>query len=65
MYAQGFSWAMHGVAPEVLSALDTMLPEILKTHLPAARAAFAARCERVWGTAKAGATRTPIPDDVA
>jgi len=65
LYAQGFSWGMHGVAPDVLSALDAMLPDALKTRLPAARGAFAARCERVWGTAKAGAARTPIPDDVA
>ncbi|HEX5099909.1 MAG TPA: hemerythrin domain-containing protein [Polyangiaceae bacterium] len=65
MQAQGFSWGMHGIAPEVLSALDAMLPDTLKTRLPAARAAFAARCERVWGTAKVGAARTPIPDDVA
>ena len=27
----------------------------------AARAAFDARCERVWGSARAGAARTPIP----
>lgn len=65
LQAQGFSWGMHGVAPEVLSALDAMLPDALKTRLPEARAAFAARCERVWGTARAGAARTPIPDDVA
>jgi len=65
MYAQGFSWAMHGIAPEVLTALEPMLPEALRTRLGPARAAFAARCERAWGTAKAGAARTPIPDDVA
>jgi hypothetical protein len=65
IYAAGFSWGMHGVAPDVLAALDTMLPDALKTRLPAARAAFAARCERVWGTRGAGAARTPIPDEVA
>jgi iron-sulfur cluster repair protein YtfE (RIC family) len=65
LYAQGFSWAMHGVAPEVLTALEPMLPEALKTRLAPARAAFAARCERVWGTSKAGAAWTSIPDDVA
>lgn len=65
LYAQGFSWAMHGIAPEVLTALEPMLPDALKVRLAPARAAFDARCERVWGTAKAGAARTPIPDDVA
>jgi hemerythrin-like domain-containing protein len=62
MYAQGFAWAMNGVAPEVLVQVQKMLPENLLAKLPAARAAFDARCERVWGTAKAGASRTPIPD---
>ncbi len=62
MYAQGFSWAMHGIAQEVLDRVHDMLPEILRTKLPSARAAFAARCEHVWGSARAGATRTPIPD---
>jgi hemerythrin-like domain-containing protein len=65
MYAQGFSWAMHGIAPDVLTALDVMLPEALKTRLPTARAAFEARCERAWGNVPVGAARTPIPDEVA
>jgi hemerythrin-like domain-containing protein len=63
LYAQGFSWAMHGIAPEVLTALDGLLPESLRSRVPAARAAFEARCQRVWGTAVAGAARTPIPDE--
>jgi hemerythrin-like domain-containing protein len=65
LYAQGFAWAMEGIAPEVLSALDVMLPEALKSRLPAARAAFAARCERAWGSAKAGSARTAIPDEIS
>jgi hypothetical protein len=40
-----------------------MLPESLTSRLPDAKVAFAARCERAWGTAKAGAARTPIPDE--
>jgi hypothetical protein len=52
MYAQGFSWSLHGIDPEVVTAIMGMLPAILTSKLPAARAAFAARCERVWGTAK-------------
>jgi hypothetical protein len=63
MYAQGFAWAMHGVAPEVLEQVYKMLPEILVAKLPEAQAAFAARCERVWGITKAGATRTSLPSD--
>jgi hemerythrin-like domain-containing protein len=62
MYAQGFSWAMHGIAPEVLAKLDAMLPEALKTRLPAARAHFDSRCVRVWGTAACGSATTPIPN---
>lgn len=62
MYAQGFAWSSHGVAPDVVAQVFALLPDILSSRLPAARAAFEARCERVWGTAEAGATRTPLPD---
>jgi hypothetical protein len=55
---------MNGIAPEVLERVYEMLPENLRARLPAARAAFEARCERVWGSAKAGAARTPIPDEL-
>ncbi len=61
MYAQGFAWAMQGIAPDVLRQVEQMLPETLVARLPEARAAFDARCERVWGSAAAGAARTPIP----
>ncbi len=61
MYAQGFSWAMDGIAPDVLEQVYAMLPATLRTKLPAARTAFEARCERVWGSSKAGSSRTPIP----
>lgn len=61
LYAQGFSWAMNGIAPDVLEQVYKILPANLLARLPAARAAFDTRCERVWGTAKAGAARTPIP----
>jgi hemerythrin-like domain-containing protein len=64
MYADGFSWSLHGLAPEVVKALDVMLPENVKTKLPAARVAFEERCVRVWGNAKVGASRTPIPEGV-
>jgi hemerythrin-like domain-containing protein len=64
-FAQGFAWASHGIADEVLQRLDEMLPPALTERLPAARAAYEARCEAVWGTAKAGAARTPIPDRTA
>jgi hypothetical protein len=53
---------MQGIAPDVLDQVHAMLPENVFVRLPAARAAFDARCERVWGSAKAGAARTPIPD---
>jgi len=61
LYAQGFAWAMHGIAPEVLEKVSAMLPESIVRRLPDARAAFEERCVRVWGTARAGAARTPIP----
>jgi len=64
MYADGFAWSMHGLAADVVDKLYDMLPANVLERLPAARAAFAARCERTWGTAKAGAARTPIPDPI-
>ena len=62
MYAKGFAWAMHGIAPGVLEQVYTMLPPVLKEKLPAARAAFDARCDRVWGPLPPLASRTPIPE---
>jgi hemerythrin-like domain-containing protein len=63
MYAQGFAWAMHGIAPDVLERVHAMLPEGIISRLPDAQVAFAARCERAWGITKGGASRTPIPDE--
>jgi hemerythrin-like domain-containing protein len=65
MYAEGFAWAMHGVAPRVVERVHALLPETLLEKLPTARAAFAQRYERVWGVTKTGASETPIPDDAA
>jgi hypothetical protein len=62
MYADGFAWATFGVAPEILEQINCMLPAALVERLPAARAAFAERCVRVWGTAETGASRTSVPD---
>ena len=60
-YAHGFSWSLQGLAPDVVEQILALLPGNLTSRLPAARAAFDARCERVWGAAAAGAARTPIP----
>jgi hemerythrin-like domain-containing protein len=62
LYAQGFAWSSHGIAEDVLARVGAMLPEALAAKLPAARVAFAARCERVWGPTQPGASRTAIPD---
>jgi len=62
MFAEGFAWSTHGIAPDIVARLHEILPAALVERLPAARAAFRARCERVWGTAEAGASRTPVPD---
>jgi hypothetical protein len=68
MYAQGFAWSAEGVADEVLGHVFALLPPVLTTRLPAARAAFADRCARAWGPARSGASgasRTSIPDWLA
>lgn len=62
MYADGFSWSMQGIAPEVLETVRKMLPDILIAKLPAAQAKFEARSERVWGTYTVGSATTPVPE---
>jgi hypothetical protein len=61
MYAQGFAWSTHGIAPAVLERVYDMLPKALVDQLPSARAAFEARCVRAWGSAKTGASTTSVP----
>ncbi len=63
MYADGFSWSMQGIAPEVLDTVRTLLPEILLAKLPAAQSAFEERSERVWGAYTVGSATTSIPND--
>lgn len=61
MYAQGFAWSSQGVASEVLTRLVEMLPEALAQRLPAARAEFAARWQRVWRDEAVGSATTSVP----
>jgi iron-sulfur cluster repair protein YtfE (RIC family) len=61
LYAEGFAWSMQGIAPEVLGEVQKLLPEILLTKLPAARAEFEARSKRVWGKYEVGSATTPVP----
>jgi iron-sulfur cluster repair protein YtfE (RIC family) len=62
LYAQGFAWSSYGVSPEVLARVDAILPESLTARLPRARAAFAERYVRVWGSPREGASSTSVPD---
>lgn len=62
MYAQGFAWSLHGIAPEVVAEVCKLLPEALTSKLPAARAAFDERCRAAFGITEAGNSRTPIPE---
>lgn len=64
VYAQGFAWSMHGIAADIRTKVYALLPEVLTARLPAALRAYDERCERVWGSADAGAARTPIPDPI-
>lgn len=60
-YADGFAWSTAGLAPEVVAAIEAMLPPPLVARLPAARRAFAERCERVWGHGHAATSWTSVP----
>ncbi|HET6280592.1 MAG TPA: hypothetical protein VFH73_06490, partial [Polyangia bacterium] len=62
LYAEGFAWSLHGIAPVVTDGIYALLPGILLAKLPAARAAFEARCERLWGASQNGASLTSVPD---
>ncbi len=62
LYAQGFAWSSHGIAPDVLEKIYELLTPELRAKLPEARAAYTKRCEAVWGSSVAGASRTSIPD---
>jgi hemerythrin-like domain-containing protein len=62
LYADGFAWSSHGIAPEVLERVYALLPQALTSKIPAARAAYGERCMRVWGSAVAGESRTSVPD---
>jgi hypothetical protein len=62
MYAQGFAWSSQGVASEVLTKLDAMLPPTLRERLPPARAEFSARWQRAWPRERVGSAYTSVPD---
>lgn len=62
MYAEGFAWACHGVAPQVLEQVYKMLPASVTSRLPAARIVFTRKFEALWGAAGAGASTTAVPD---
>lgn len=63
MYAQGFSWSMQGIAPQVIDQVQKKLPDILLTKLSAAQAEFETRSERVWGKYSVGVATTPVPKE--
>ena len=52
LYADGFAWSSHGVAPEVLERVYALFPETLTSKIPAARVAYRERCLRSWGPPK-------------
>lgn len=58
MYADGFAWSSAGLAPEVIAALDALVPAAVAARLPEARRRFADRCLRVWGRLHETASRT-------
>jgi hemerythrin-like domain-containing protein len=62
MYAGGFAWSMHGIAPHVQDLVRGMLPENVRAKLPQAEQAFTERCAQTWGVFDVGKATTPIPD---
>lgn len=62
MYAQGFAWSMHGIAPHVVAAVTQLLPDLLTSKLPTAQQAFAEKCARVWSSYTPTESTTSVPD---
>jgi hypothetical protein len=62
MYADGFAWATHGIAADVLDRVRDMLPDAITSRLDDARIRFEQRCELTWGPTPAWASRTSVPD---
>jgi hemerythrin-like domain-containing protein len=62
LYADGFAWSSHGIAPEVLERVYALLPEMLASRIPAARVTYRERCLRSWGSTEAGESRTSVPN---
>jgi hypothetical protein len=61
MYADGFAWSSAGLADSVLERMYKLLPAALVAKIPAARAAFDARCVRVFGRKHTGSSVTSAP----
>jgi hemerythrin-like domain-containing protein len=61
MYADGFAWSTGGLAPNVIAAIDAILPPSVIDRLPAARRAFDERCLRVWGRVHPAVSLTSAP----
>jgi len=61
MYADGFSWSLHGLAPDVVDRVLERLPSNVKDLLPDARARFAASYARAFGAPFPAASRTSVP----
>jgi hypothetical protein len=62
MYAEGFAWACHGIAPAVLEQVNKMLPASVTSRLPAARVVFTKKFETLWGSVGSGASTSSVPD---
>jgi hemerythrin-like domain-containing protein len=63
-YADGFAWSTSGLAASVVEQVHSMLPAGLVARLPAARAAFDARCREVWGQVHTGASVASVPTTI-
>lgn len=61
-YADGFAWALHGIAPEVVEKMRAMLAQPLLARIPAAIERFDARSERAWGHVTPTRSTTSCPE---
>jgi hemerythrin-like domain-containing protein len=61
LFAEGFGWALIGIAPDVRDKLNSILAPSIVAHLPAAREKAIATWQKAWGDVPAETSTTSIP----
>nr|QEO74308.1 hypothetical protein [uncultured bacterium] len=58
MMSEGLAWSAEGVAPDIFALATAAMPELVLAKVSAAKVAYAAKCERIWGGVSNATSRT-------